>query len=153
MKRGIFVEVSNEYDNLLWKVLKPINIASFNWRVGNEESYLIARVGLDEVLFPEEPSVVEGLDLKNLVEGNIYYLIFADLKAYPKGEIAIDIETYEEFKESKCEVVVLVADGDYIQIYVKDQEAIEMMYENALTQGFYVEYITDENDGRTCLSV
>ncbi|MEI3893293.1 MULTISPECIES: DUF2691 family protein [Bacillus] len=153
MKRGIFVEVSNEYDNLLWKVLKPINIASFNWRVGNEESYLIARVGLDEALFPEEPSVVEGLDLKNLVEGNIYYLIFADLKAYPKGEIAIDIETYEEFKESKCEVVVLVADGDYIQIYVKDQEAIEMMYENALTQGFYVEYITDENDGRTCLSV
>ncbi|WP_454016028.1 DUF2691 family protein [Bacillus sp. Marseille-Q7846] len=153
MKRGIFVEVSNEYDNLLWKVLKPINIASFNWRVGNEEFYLIARGGLDEALFPEEPSVVEGLDLKNLVEGNIYYLIFADLKAYPKGEIAIDIETYEEFKESKCEVVVLVADGDYIQIYVKDQEAIEMMYENALTQGFYVEYITDENDGRTCLSV
>lgn len=28
-----------------------------------------------------------------------------------------------------------------------------MIYENALNQGFYVEYITDENDGRTRMSV
>ena len=62
---------------------------------------------------------MEGLDLKKLVKDNIYYLIFADLKAYPKGEIVLDIETYEEFKESKCEIVVLVADGNYIQIYAK----------------------------------
>ena len=55
---------------------------------------------MDEALFPEEPSVVEGLALKKLVKDNIYYLIFADLKAYPKGEIAIDIETYEEFRKA-----------------------------------------------------
>ncbi|UYW68958.1 DUF2691 family protein [Bacillus cereus] len=155
MKRGITVDILDGHanDNLLWKVLKPINIASFNWRVGNEESYLIARGGLDEALFPEEPSVVEGLDLKKLVKDSIYYLIFADLKAYPKGEIVLDIETYEEFKESKCEIVVLVADSNHIQIYAKDQKAIELMYEKAWNQGFYVEYVTDENDGRTRLSV
>ncbi|SCB68861.1 Protein of unknown function [Bacillus mycoides] len=27
------------------------------------------------------------------------------------------------------------------------------MYENAIDQGFYVEYVTDENDGRTRLSM
>lgn len=96
---------------------------------------------------------MEGLALKKLVKDNIYYLIFADLKAYPKGEIAIDIETYEEFKGSKCEVVVLAVDAQYIQIYAKNQKAIELMYENAQNQGFYVEYVTDENDGRTRLSV
>ncbi|WP_433774232.1 DUF2691 family protein [Bacillus wiedmannii] len=153
MKRGIFVDIPNEYDNLLWKVLKPIQISSFDWWVGSEESYLVARGGLDDALFPEEPSVVEGLDLNRLLKDNIYYLIFADLKAYPKGEAAIDIETYEEFKESKCEVVVLVVDSQYIQIYAKDQKAIKLMYENAMNQGFYVEYVTDENDGRTRLSV
>ncbi len=31
MKRGLFVYIPNEYDNLLWKVLKPINISSFDW--------------------------------------------------------------------------------------------------------------------------
>lgn len=153
MKRGITVDILDGYDNLLWKVLKPIDITVFDWRVRDEESYLIARGELDEALFPEEPSVVEGLALKKLVKDNIYYLIFADLKAYPKGEIVIDIETYEEFKESKCEVVVLAVDAQYIQIYAKDQKSIELMYDNAVNQGFYVEYITDENDGRTRLSV
>ncbi|MFK4426313.1 MULTISPECIES: DUF2691 family protein [Bacillus] len=153
MKRGITVDIPNEYDNLLWKVLKSIDISSFNWWMGSEESYLVARGGLDEALFPEEPSIVEGSDLKRLFKDNIYYVIFADLKAYPKGEEVVDIETYEEFKESKCELVLLVADCTYVTVYAKDQEAIELMYENAIDQGFYVEYVTDENDGRTRLSV
>ncbi|CAM4234659.1 hypothetical protein CN575_23475 [Bacillus wiedmannii] len=153
MKRGITVDIPNEYDNLLWKVLKPIDISSYDWWVGSEESYLIARGGLDEALFPEEPSIVEGSDLKILFKDNIYYVIFADLKAYSKGEEVVDIETYEEFKESKCELVLLVADCTYVTIYAKDQKAIELMYENARNQGFYVEYVTDENDGRTRLSV
>ncbi|EEL70037.1 hypothetical protein bcere0026_28520 [Bacillus mycoides] len=31
MKRGITVDIPNENDNLLWKVLKPIDISSFDW--------------------------------------------------------------------------------------------------------------------------
>ncbi|MGH1286074.1 DUF2691 family protein [Bacillus toyonensis] len=153
MKRGIFVDIPNEYTNLLWKVLKPIDITLFDWRVENEESYLVVRDGLGSELFSEDKKIMNGLEFKKIIKDNIYYLIFADLKAYPKGEVLGEIETYEEFKESKCEVVVLVADGDYIQIYAKDQEAIELMYENALNQGPYIEYVTGENDGRTRLSV
>ena len=42
---------------------------------------------------------MEGSDLKILFKDNIYYVIFADLKAYSKGEEVVDIETYEAFKE------------------------------------------------------
>ncbi|EOP39285.1 hypothetical protein IK1_02252 [Bacillus cereus VD146] len=101
MKRGIFVDIPNENDNLLWKVLKPIDITSFDWRVENEESYFILPDGLGTELFSEDNKVMSGLELKKLIKDNIYYLIFADLKAYPKGEEVVDIETYEEFKESK----------------------------------------------------
>lgn len=153
MKRGITIDIPNEYDNLLWKVLKPIDITSFDWRVENEESYFVLSNGLGAELFSEDNKVMSGLELKKLIKDNIYYLIFADLKAYQKGEKVVDIETYEEFKESKCELVLLVADCTYVTIYAKDQKAIELMYENALNQGFYVEYVTDENDGRTRLSV
>ncbi|MCW9132049.1 DUF2691 family protein [Bacillus paramycoides] len=153
MKRGITVDIPAGYDNLLWKVLKPIDITASDWQVGNEESYLIAGNGLGPELFSDDNEIMKGSEFKKLLKENIYYLIFADLKAYPKGEVLGEIESYEEFKESMCEVVVLVADGDYILIYAKDQEAIEMMYENALNQGLYVEYITDENDGRTRMSV
>ena len=154
MKRGIIVDIPHEYDNLLWKVLKPIDITAFDWQaMGREEAYIIIEDELGPELFSEDNEIMVGSALKKLIKDNIYYLLFVDLKAYPKGEVLGEIETYEEFKESKCEVVVLVADGDYIQIYVKNQEEIEMMYENARNQGLYVEYITDENDGRTRLSV
>ncbi|WP_270606775.1 DUF2691 family protein [Bacillus mobilis] len=153
MKRGVIVDIPNEYDNLLWKVLKPIDITLFDWRVENEESYFVLSDELGPELFSEDNKVMSGLELKKLIKDNIYYLIFADLKAYPKGEVLEEIETYEEFKESKCELVLLVADCTYVTIYAKDQKAIELMYENARNQGFYVEYVTDENDGRTRLSV
>ncbi|MGG5791956.1 DUF2691 family protein [Bacillus nitratireducens] len=154
MKRGITVDILDGYDNLLWKVLKPIDITAFDWQVmGREEAYIIIGNELGPELFSEDNEIMEGLELKKLIKDNIYYLLFVDLKAYPKGKVLGEIETYEEFKKSKCEVVVLVADGDYIQIYAKNQEEIEMIYENALNQGFYVEYITDENDGRTRMSV
>ncbi|MDA1679093.1 DUF2691 family protein [Bacillus cereus group sp. TH152-1LC] len=153
MKRGVIVDIPNEYDNLLWKVLKPIDITLFDWRVENEESYFVLSDGLGPELFSEDNKVMSGLELKKLIKDNIYYLIFADLKAYPKGEVLEEIETYEEFKESKCELVLLVADCTYVTIYAKDQKAIELMYENTRNQGFYVEYVTDENDGRTRLSV
>lgn len=91
--------------------------------------------------------------MKILFKDNIYYVIFADLKAYSKGEEVVDIETYEAFKESKCELVLLVADCTYVTIYAKRSKQIELMYENARNQGYYVEYVTDENDGRTRLSV
>ncbi|MEW4153649.1 DUF2691 family protein [Bacillus thuringiensis] len=154
MKRGITVDILDGYDNLLWKVLKPIDITVFDWQVmGREEAYIIIGDELGPELFSEDNESMEGSELKKLIKDNIYYLLFLDLKACPKGEVIGEIATFEEFKESKCEVVVLLADGEYIQIYAKNQEEIEMMYENAVNQGFYVEYITDENDGRTRLSV
>lgn len=42
MKRGITVDILDGYDNLLWKVLKPIDITVFDWQVmGREEAYII----------------------------------------------------------------------------------------------------------------
>ncbi len=34
MRRGITVDIPNENDKLLWKVLKPIDISSFDWGWG-----------------------------------------------------------------------------------------------------------------------
>ncbi|PGC28162.1 hypothetical protein COM11_18930 [Bacillus pseudomycoides] len=36
---------------------------------------------------------MEGADLKKLLENNVYYIIFADLQAYPKDKVS-EIETY-----------------------------------------------------------
>ena len=74
MKRGITVDILDGYDNLLWKVLKPIDITVFDWRVRDEESYLIARGELDEALF-RRTKCSGRVSVEKLVKDNIYYLI------------------------------------------------------------------------------
>ncbi|ARK30222.1 DUF2691 family protein [Halalkalibacter krulwichiae] len=152
MKRGISFEIPNEYGTFLGEVLKPIDTTVFSWRIGNGESYIVVDDELDEELFSEDKKAIEGAELKKLLENNKYYIIFADLQAYPKDEFS-DIETYEDFIKSQCELVLLVVDSCYVTIYCKNKETIELLYKNATQCGFEdVEYITDENDTRTRLS-
>lgn len=153
MKQGISFELPNEYGTFLGDVLKSIDITAFSWRIGSRESYKIINNELGEDLFSEDNKVMEGTALKQLLENSNYYIIFADLQAYPKGEIT-EINTYEEFAKSDCELVLLVVDSCYAAIYCKDIDKLELLCKNARNCGFEnVEYITDENDTRTRLSV
>ncbi|CAI8956421.1 MULTISPECIES: DUF2691 family protein [Bacillus] len=92
---------------------------------------------------------MEGTDLENLLVNNVYCIIFADLQVYPKDKVS-EIETYEEFVESECELVLFVVDSCYTVIYCKDKEKLELLYKNADSFGFKnIQFITDENDTRT----
>ncbi len=88
-----------------------------------------------------------------MLENDSYYVIFADLQAYSKGEI-VEINTYEEFEKSNCELVLLVVDSYYATIYCKDKDKLELLFKNAQNYAFEnVAYVTDENDTRTGLTV
>lgn len=152
MKRGIIFEIPNEYGSLLGRVLKPIDITVFIWQIGNGESYMVNNEQLEE-LFSEDRDIIDGAELKKQLENDEYYIIFADLKAYLHDEFST-IDTYEEFMESQCELVLLVVDCSYVTMYCKNKKDMELLYDNAIDCGFEnVEYITDENDTRTRLTV
>ncbi|EEL49027.1 MULTISPECIES: DUF2691 family protein [Bacillus cereus group] len=155
MKRGLSFQLpnTNNYDSCLGDVLKPIDISTFDWRVSPVESYLVVNdeLDLDKDLFETDNELMEGANLKKLLENNIYYIIFADLQAYPKGKVS-EIKTYEEFVKSECELVLFVVDSCYTVIYCKDKEKLELLYKNAKDFGFEnIQFITDENDTRTII--
>ncbi|MCR8632010.1 DUF2691 family protein [Paenibacillus radicis (ex Xue et al. 2023)] len=154
MKRGICFEIPNEYGSFLGEMLEPFDVTAFNWYIGDEESYFVDDNTLGESLFPEEINGMDGLLFKGIVENNKYYVIFANLKAYPKDKNVIDIGTYEDFLISDCQLVLLVVDCAYVTIYCKNKDILECLYQNAIRNGYDdVQFITDENDGRTRLSV
>jgi hypothetical protein len=154
MLRGISFEIPNKYGSFLAEILEPIDITKFNWRNENEEAYLVIDGQFEEALFPEVINEMDGSVLGKRIKDNQYYVIFADLKAFPKRKEVNNIETYEEFLNSECELVLLVVDSVYTTIYCKDKEKLKLLYRNAKECGFEdVQYITDDNDGRTRLSV
>ncbi|WP_028403134.1 DUF2691 family protein [Ectobacillus panaciterrae] len=154
MVRGITFEIPNDYGQHLADILKPSDITALNWLVEPEESYLVADNQLDIPFFPDEQEIIDGSTMHNLINSESYYLIFVDVKGFPKGKNAAQITMYEEFVNSDCELIVLIADCSYTTIYCKNEEVTRKLYKNALELEYgNLEYITDENDGRTRMRV
>ncbi|OWA33008.1 hypothetical protein B9G55_23990 [Saccharibacillus sp. O16] len=153
MIRGISFEIPNEYGRFLEDILIPFKVEEHDWWIGGEESYIIRDEKLD-ALFPGLIECMEGETLRNIIKNNKYYLIFQDLKAFPKGSKPNEIKTYDEFLRSNCDLALLVVDSSYITIYCKNIKLVEELYANAQKQDYTnIEYITDDNDFRTGLSV
>lgn len=154
MKRGITFEIPNAYGSYLGDILRPFDVAAFHWYNGAEESYLVDKGTLGEPLFGNLLFGMDGVRLKEIIDNNEYYVIFTDLKAFPKDKEVINVQTYEEYLDSDCQFVLLVVDSVHVTLYCKDQEKLKDLYLNANSLGYSdVQYITGENDYRTGLSV
>ncbi|WP_068612725.1 DUF2691 family protein [Paenibacillus tuaregi] len=154
MRRGITFEIPNDYGSFLGDILKPLDTAGFDWYIGGEESYLVDGGRLDNPLFSREIIGMDGGHLKDIIENNKYYLIFQDLKAFPKGKAGAEVRTYKEYLDSACQLALLVIDSSYITVYCKDGGTLESLHQNAKVRGYSnLDYITDDNDMRTHLTV
>ncbi|WP_262383043.1 DUF2691 family protein [Bacillus infantis] len=103
MIRGMTFEIPNEYGRFLFEILLALKVSSFEWMIAGEEGYFIENGELGRELFPENKMVMAGGDLMLYLSPYTCYLIFADLKAFPKGKAADDIRTYKDFLKSDCQ--------------------------------------------------
>ena len=133
-------------------MLSPIDIASYSWFVGGEESYRVKNSALDQPLFPEATEM-DGETFSDSIHQDEQYLIFVNVKAFSKEPVK-DIETYEAFRDSHCDLALLIVDSTFVDMYCKDQQMIESLYTHALSRSFEdVAYLTDTNDTKTSLTV
>ncbi|WP_231574751.1 DUF2691 family protein [Paenibacillus sp. FSL R7-0273] len=152
-KRGLTCEIPNERGRFLGDLLQPFDTAAYDWYNGGEEAYFCNEEIITDPLFPNQLFDMDGVVLKDIVENNEYYIIFADLKAFPKGTKVVNVQTYEEYVKSDCQFVLIIVDCVYAAVYCKDQDKLAELYLNAQSQGYSnVQYTTDENDFRTRLS-
>ena len=154
MIRGITFEVPNKRGYILKEILGPIDVLAFNWLVEDEEAYYVVDGELGEPLFSHKILNLEGQLLQKKIEEKMSYVIFADLKAFPKGSVPAELETYEDFQKNDCELVLLIVDCTFVTIYCENNVLSETLFHHATRKGYTeVAYITDENDRRTRLSV
>ncbi|MCD1261412.1 DUF2691 family protein [Paenibacillus athensensis] len=150
--RGISFEIPNEYGKWLFDVLKPFDCKDYNWLVGAGEEYKWQENDL-KPLFADDVDILEGEDLLQIIDSEEpQYIIFADLKAFPIGKQISQIDKYEDFLESDCELILLIVDSTYTSIYCKDVEVLNLLYANAkMIKVDSLAYITDDNDFRKTL--
>lgn len=151
--RGVSFSIPNEYGQYLATIFDGINVGKYDWKLGTNESYIIENGTLGRPLMPEV-EIILGKTLQTLLSTEHYYVIFADFKAFPKDSTTKRIETYEEFLESDCQIILLIVDCTYVALYAKNPQTTARIFANAMNAHFEnIAYITDQNDSRTCLEV
>lgn len=146
--RGISFKTSNCNQNILWTILSGVECEKFWWHISEEEIY--NKMG--ESIFENE--YISGKTFSSIIHDKNHNVIFANIKAYLPDSIPNDIQNYQEFIKSECQLVLLCADVFFYEIYAKDNSIIQIIKNNAVQNMFDdVEYITKENDERTKFSV
>ena len=144
--KGLTFEMKNEYGKKQVDILVDIVEPSWYWSIGPGESYKREKGGLGPAFFPPN-SIIDGQSFLNLISSEEYYLIFADLKAFPTQESVVEVNNHEDFLKSSCQLALLVIDSNYVSIILKEQQMVHKFFERAKSAGYTnIKFLTDENE-------
>lgn len=137
---GICFKVPNEYDTILYKILENIEL----------DDKSICKIKEDEVLnekgdcfFNDE--IYKWIDFKKMIKSKKYYPIFLNLQIYYNSTSLQDINNYSEFLDSECQLILFITDNEYVEVYAKNPNDLNLMNQNVIKYNFKdVKYI-DEN--------
>lgn len=141
---GVKFKISNEYDSVLYKILKNTNLSSKYIKIFESEVY--KKDG--NYLFKND--LYSIADFKNTIK-EIYYPVFLKLQFYESNVIDEEINNYLEFMKSNCELILFIIDNIFVEIYSKNTVALDTIVNN-LKENNYSEIKTidygDIFDGR-----
>lgn len=145
---GIEFEFETAYEKILYDLLKNVKFDNYKWIVIQQE--ILYENNYDKQL----PSKLSGSELEKEFSSNgNYYVFFLNLQAYPNNSEIYHIETYDDFVNSDCELIVLFSDNKFIEIYVKSDELKKRIIQNIEAKKIKYKIKTKENDDRTRMIV
>ena len=150
MIRGVSFKIPQMAGNILWQMLKCIDIEKYSWyNIKNQcevwKNYN-GGVGFEK----------EYYDGKSFLQNIIseHYIIFLKLQAYVDNGKFFNIHTYKDFQESDCQLLLLIYDCEYVEIFIKDMNVAKALHKSDLKNNYTeVGYITENNDGRTRMDI
>ena len=148
--RGLSFKISNPKGLPLVQILKCVEVKNYYWYVVPSQNDTWDSC-MEQLLF--NCDTYDGLSFYDTIKQD-HFVIFLKLQAYFSRGKNDEILSYEDFQKSECQLLLLIYDCCYVDIYLKDQAIIEELYQHALSSGYQaVHYITDDNDTRTKMDV
>lgn len=97
---------------------------------------------------------LNGQEFLECIKLESYYLIYADIKAL-KGRLQItNINTYDDFVNSSCEIALFYTDSVEIELYCKNIKLLKQIINNCKRFGFGdLQVLTEESDFMRIFSI
>lgn len=144
---GIEVEYEFKYGNILQKMFENTDYQNYKWYIAQQE-ILIKN---DNLFLPELISEKELLSFMKSKEE--YLIIEINIQIYKKESSMSFIRNYKDFVKSNCEMIVLISDCNYLEIYFKNNKLKEMVLNNLEILGIKYDKKFAESDGRTIMKI
>lgn len=138
---GIRFKVRNEYNHIFSKIFENLKFENYRWDIVEDEIY-----DLDGENYLDKESY-SNREFKKIIEDEIYYPVFANIQIYRTQEKREDIQTYEDFIRSKCQLILLITDNEFVDIYTKNKTWLNTIYQNAINNDFVdIQYIEESKN-------
>lgn len=144
-KRGAFILFEQPLQNGEKQLIDLVNNGDYSWHIDQDEIY--KKKDLLEIRGWHSAEKLKELNGKSDIG-----IIFMRLERWPRDNFQYkNFEKYEDYVNSECSLVLLCVDVAYYEIYCKDGAESKMIYDTFVFHPAVerIEYITDENDGRT----
>ena len=126
MINGIKFEISNKPEKYLFEILENINLIKYKWYIEDDEVYYNDTY---ENLFASNK--ISGEELYKKISKEKYYIININLLGYKIYNSSNEkIESYEDFLNSKYEIMLVIYDSINCEIYLKDDILFTKVYKS-----------------------
>ena len=128
---GLKFQIPNEYGNYINQIFHALDFNEYKWNIRT-----------DDIINDQE---MNGIFTKRYMDGETfsssineknYYMIFVDIKAFGIDGCYRDIETFNDFVESDCQIILLCTDSTFISFYCKKKEIMELVHNSCLANSF-----------------
>lgn len=149
MKRGIRFKIPNEYGKIIYEILSEDIIKEFSWFVEDGEIFAIEK---EESIYSNvfHKKNWNSEEFLTCVKEQEYYIVNCKIVGY-KEKVKEVINTYEKFLKSKSEILLIISDSIYVDIYCKNLDNIEKLLKKNFRRAC-LEYIYEE-DSRISMNI
>ncbi|WP_143318592.1 DUF2691 family protein, partial [Clostridium sp. HBUAS56017] len=96
-----------------------------------------------------ENSIVNGQEFFRCIQLKDYYLIFADIKAFKNESEITNVDTYDDFINSNCEIALFCTDTIDVELYCKNKVILYNIINNCKNFGVDdIQVLSRENNER-----
>lgn len=150
MTIGVHFEVPQVAGNIILDILKYINVKKYYWHSISGQTETWNGVNGDDFF---EHKIYPGCDFLDLIKNN-HRIIFLKLQATNSYNYMENINTYEEFKNSKCDIIILIYDCEFAEVYAKNVDILKLILEVAKELKYRnIGYIDDKRPTRTTMNI
>lgn len=137
---GIKFLIKNEYDIILNKIFHGIDCSNFRWKLEYEEVF-------DEHgEFFFDKTDYSNNEFQNMIQKK-HYPVHLNLQMYYKNSDVNEINNYNQYLTSPCQLIIFIVDNIFVEIYAKNQTILEKISKNAVDFDFSnIEYINESLD-------